>query len=159
MVQIWPCRLAGRLENRGEFLSNRDEIRIGGVLFNTATGNLRGADGARIELRGKATDVLACLAAHRGEIVDNRTIMDAVWHDVTVTDEGLTQCITDIRNAIRDSDQTLLTTHVGKGYSLTVQQDKRGGHIWPVIGVAMFILIAFSGVAMLWMAGALSKPD
>ena len=77
----------------------------------------------------------------------------------TVTDEGLDQCISDIRKAIGDSEQTLLTTHAGKGYSLAVRQDKRGGHIWPVLGVAVFIVIAFSGVALLWMAGALTRAN
>lgn len=140
-------------------MSSRDEIRIGDVLFNSASGDMHGADGARIELHNKSTEVLVCLAAHRGEIVDKETIMHAVWPNVTVTEESLTQCIADIRGAIGDSQQTLLKTHAGKGYSLAVQQEKRGGHIWPVLGVAIFILIAFSGVAMLWMAGALSRAN
>ena len=140
-------------------MSSRDEIRIGDALFNTVSGDMHGTDGARIELHNKSTHVLAYLAANPGKIVGKETIMHAVWPDVTVTDESLTQCIDDIRRAIGDSEQTLLKTHAGKGYSLAIQQERRGGHIWPVLGVAVFILIAFSGVAMLWMAGALSRAN
>ena len=140
-------------------MSNRNVIRIGDTHFNTASGDLRGAGGAWIEMRSKSAEVLACLAAHPGGIVDRQTIIHAVWPGETVTDEGLDQCISDIRKAIGDSEQTLLTTHAGKGYSLAVRQDKRGGHIWPVLGVAVFIVIAFSGVALLWMAGALTRAN
>ncbi|SDL84249.1 winged helix-turn-helix domain-containing tetratricopeptide repeat protein [Aliiruegeria lutimaris] len=100
-------------------MSNTDEISIGDVRFIPSSRDLRDAQGKRIGLRKKSSEVLAYLATRRGEIVSKAEIMEAVWGEVSVTDESLTQCIADIRRAIRDKEQSLLTTHVGKGYSLS----------------------------------------
>ena len=93
---------------------NRGEIQLSSVVFDIATGDVRDASGDRVELRKKSTEVLARLAEQPGQIVSKAEIMDAVWQDVTVSEESLTQCIADIRRAIGDKDQRVLETHVGR---------------------------------------------
>lgn len=100
---------------------NPDEIRIGNVVFDISTRRLSDAQGETIELRNKSSEVLVYLARRPGQIGTKSDIIDAVWPDVTVTDENLTQCIADIRRAIGDKNQELLRTHIGKGYELKLQ--------------------------------------
>ncbi|WP_413717027.1 winged helix-turn-helix domain-containing protein [Silicimonas sp. MF1-12-2] len=104
-------------------MRNSREIRLGGVFFDTHTHELRDRTGSRIFLRNKSTEVLACLAACPDQLVAKSEIMDLVWPDVTVSDESLTQCIADIRRAIGDKDQSVLKTHIGRGYSLSLGEN------------------------------------
>ena len=97
---------------------NPGEIYLGDVVFKLDSRDLHDGHGNRIDLRNKSSEVLACLAARAGDIVSKSELLECAWPDTTVTDESLTQCIADIRRAIGDSDQTLLQTFVGKGYSL-----------------------------------------
>lgn len=97
---------------------NRREIQLGDVCFDPETGDLRDRSGDRVTLRRKSLEVLKYLAQRPGQIVQKSKVLDAVWPDVTVSEESLTQCIADIRRAIGDQKQRYVTTHVGQGYSL-----------------------------------------
>lgn len=125
---------------------NRYEIWLNEVVFNTETHDLRKADGDRVELRNKSSDVLAFLARQPGEIVSKSKIIEAVWPDVTISDESLVQCVADIRRVIGDRDQSILKTHVGKGYSLEVSA--------PVSKQRVGLLVAFTAAFVLALAGA-----
>jgi len=46
--------------------------------------------------------------------------MNAVWPDVTVGEESLTQCISEIRHAISDRDQRIIKTVPRRGYLIDV---------------------------------------
>lgn len=134
---------------------NRSEIWLGDVVFDTETRDLRDSDGGRIELRNKSSEVLTFLANHPNEIVSKSDIMEAVWPDVTVSDESLTQCIADIRRAIGDKDQTLLKTFVSKGYGLTVNAAaKKQRAKSPLVFAVVFVLV-LAGVALWW----ITQPD
>jgi len=121
---------------------NRDEIRIGNVVFDIATRSLCDVRGADIELRNKSSEVLAYLARHRDRIAKKDEIIKAVWPNVTVTDESLTQCIADIRRAIGDKNQTLLKTHIGKGYALNAQARTDFTSPKTVLITALVVLVA-----------------
>ena len=61
-------------------------------------------DGDRsIELSPKALDLLLLLVEHAGSLVTKDDILKAVWPDVAVTDNALTQVISDLRHALGDS--------------------------------------------------------
>lgn len=110
--------------------------------------DLRDDAGNHVGLRNKSSEVLACLAARPGEIVTKAEIMAAVWPDVVVTDESLTQCVADIRRAIGDKKQALLKTHVGKGYCLnseSTQGTPRRAYVqwaFAVISVALAVAVS-----------------
>ena len=129
-------------------MSNSAEISIGEVVFRPESLDLCDRSGNRIELRNKSSEVLACLAARAGEIVNKSDLMECAWPDTTVTDESLAQCISDIRRAIGDGDQTLLQTFVGKGYCLNAAsfqgvKTKR----WRIAAVSVLIAMA---IAVYW---------
>ena len=106
---------------------------------------MRDADGERVELRNKSSEVLARLAQRPGTIVNKSKIMDAVWPDVTVSDESLTQCVADIRRAIGDKDQRIIATHVGKGYSLSVGSSMTRTRVGSLLTVVVVLVLAVAG--------------
>ena len=71
-----------------------------------------------VRLRPKSFEVLRYLAEHAGQAVTKDALIGAVWPDVTVTDESLTRCISDIRLAIGDNTQRIIKTVPKRGYLL-----------------------------------------
>src|SRR2546430_1054287 len=67
-------------------------------------------DGQRVALRPKSFDVLCCLVATAGRLVSRDEIVRTVWPNVIVTDESLSRCISDIRQALDDEQQDLIKT-------------------------------------------------
>ncbi len=55
-------------------------------------------------------------------------MIKAVWPDVTVTDESLTRCISEVRRAIGDDAQEIIKTVSRRGY-LFDSPDLAGGHV------------------------------
>jgi class 3 adenylate cyclase/tetratricopeptide (TPR) repeat protein len=74
----------------------------------------------RAELRPKSFEVLRYLVEHAGRVVGKEAVIEAVWPDVTVTDESLTRCISEIRHAIGDESQRIIQTVPKRGYLLDV---------------------------------------
>lgn len=97
-------------------------VQIGSLSFEVKSRDLLDGTGKRVKLRNKSLDVLACLAQKRGQVLTKSEVIETVWPDVTVSDENLTQCIAEIRRAISDTEHTLLTTHIGRGYCLEPEQ-------------------------------------
>lgn len=69
-----------------------------------------------IELRPKSFEVLRYLVENAGRLVPKDELIRAVWPNVTVADEGLTRCVSDVRLALQDSDQRFIKTLVRRGY-------------------------------------------
>ena len=68
------------------------------------------APSGQVELRPKSFEVLRYLAEHAGRVVTKDEVIKAVWPDVTVTDESLTRCISDVRHALGDECQRIIKT-------------------------------------------------
>jgi TolB-like protein len=58
-----------------------------------------------------------------GRVVPKSELMDAVWPDVYVTEDSLTQSIREIRKALGDSGQELVRTVSRRGYMLNGKAD------------------------------------
>jgi len=58
--------------------------------------------GHEVHLRPKSFAVLALLVARHARLVDRQTFFDVVWRDVQVTDDALSRCIREIRQALGD---------------------------------------------------------
>src|SRR5579871_346708 len=69
-----------------------------------------------IALRPRSFAVLCYLVEHAGRLVANTEIMNALWRDVVVTDASLTQCVSEIRLALRDDNQQIIRTLPRRGY-------------------------------------------
>jgi adenylate cyclase len=101
--------------------------------------------GGEIKLRPKSFEVLRYLAEHADQTVTKDELMAAVWPNVTVTDESLTRCVSDIRQAIGDHGQRLIKTLPKRGYLLEgpvksgeAAAVSRLGHDLPSIAVLAF---------------------
>ncbi len=84
-----------------------------------------------IRLRAKTFQVLIYLQEHHGRLVTKEELFRAVWPDTFVTDDSLTKCIGEIRDALGDRDHRLLKTVARRGFILdaplaTVQRDGAG---------------------------------
>ena len=64
---------------------------------------LRDAIGTRIDLRHQSLVVLRYLAVNAGRVVIKDELLTALWPGLSVTDDSLTQCISDIRRALGDA--------------------------------------------------------
>jgi Predicted integral membrane protein len=76
----------------------------------------RGA--AEVDLRAKCFDLLTCLARNAGRVVTKDELIETVWPNVVVTDESLTRCVSDIRQALGDGAQRIVKTVPRQGYVL-----------------------------------------
>lgn len=91
-----------------------------GFTFDPARGVLT-AEAREVVLRPKTTAVLAHLLAHAGELVSRDALLTAVWGDVAITDDSLTQCISEIRRALGPTGAGLLRTHARRGYMMATR--------------------------------------
>jgi predicted ATPase/DNA-binding winged helix-turn-helix (wHTH) protein len=76
------------------------------------------AEGRRVELGGRAFDVLMALIEASGAVVDKNTLIDRVWPDRIVEDNSLQAQISALRKAFA-ADRDLIRTIAGRGYQFT----------------------------------------
>src|SRR5712671_4482394 len=93
-------------------------FRFEGYTLDIACGALRTAD-RDLELRPKAFEVLRYLLENADRIVTKQELMKAVWPNVIVTDQALTHCVGEVRQAIGDSEKTLIKNIPRRGYRFT----------------------------------------
>lgn len=75
--------------------------------------------GREIALRPQPFRLLKLFLENPGRVIGKEEIIEAVWPSTIVTDESLTQCIKDVRKAIRDNERKLIRTLPRRGYILT----------------------------------------
>lgn len=92
-------------------------LRFGHFELDLTRGCLR-KDGQEIELRPKPFEVLRHLAENPGRLISKDELFEAVWPNVTVTDDSLVQCIRELREKLGDSDHRLIKTVPRRGYLL-----------------------------------------
>ena len=71
-----------------------------------------------IDLRPKALEVLSYLVQNAGRLVSKQELFEAVWPNVTVSDDSLVQCIRELRQKLSDEDRRLIKTVARRGYLL-----------------------------------------
>jgi len=103
-------------------------LQFGSFVLDLDRLSLRGPAG-EAELRPKCFEVLRHLVNHAGRLVTKDALMGAVWPDVTVTDDSLTRCISEVRRALGDEGQKLLKTVSRRGYMLDA-------HVTPLSGMS-----------------------
>jgi TolB-like protein/tetratricopeptide (TPR) repeat protein len=86
-----------------------------GFTLDLRRGSLRAAD-HDVELRPKSFDVLRYLLEHAGRLVPKDELIAAIWPDVTVSDESLARCVSDVRIALADQGQRIIKTVPRRGY-------------------------------------------
>lgn len=104
-------------------------VQLGRANFRFGLDTLTGPDGKNIDLRAQSFAVLKCLLSNLNQLISRDSLIQQVWGNIAVTDDSLTQCITDIRRAIKDTDRAVLQTVPKRGYRLIGHE--LGGLIAP----------------------------
>lgn len=136
---------------------------LNGVEFDLGGGLLRNASGEDIPLRPQSLAVLRHLVINANRVVTKDELLDVVWQGIAVTENSLSQCISEIRKALGDDGQTILKTVARRGYRLVLdvealkgaaQPDSIGFTVPPAaaprmrrLGVAAIIAIALAAIA------------
>src|SRR4029453_1797894 len=95
--------------------------------LDIARGALRTAD-RDLQLRPKSFEVLRYLLENADRIVTKEELMKAVWPKVGVTDQVLTHCVAEVRQAIGDGGQTIIKTVPRRGYRFPAPGSRAATH-------------------------------
>lgn len=91
-------------------------FRFAGFEIDQQRATLRGPDGEAIKLRPKTYDMLRLFAANPGRLLSKQELMDAIWPNVRIGEDGLFQCIREIRAALGDDKRQIVKLVSGRGY-------------------------------------------
>jgi DNA-binding winged helix-turn-helix (wHTH) protein len=105
-----------------------------GYSLDPARGVLANPQGREAGLRPKSAEVLRYLAEKAGRVVSREELMQAVWPDIFVTDDNITQCVAEIRRSLGDEGARLLRTLSKRGYLLAWIIRDTGGERWARCG-------------------------
>jgi adenylate cyclase len=95
--------------------------RFEAFIIDLARGQLLHDSGEVVDLRNKSFELLRLFVENPGALLDRDRINQAIWPDVIVGDNGITQCVRDIRRALHDDAQTIVRTVPGRGYVFTAK--------------------------------------
>lgn len=94
---------------------------FGDVAFDPLSGELH-VEGERLRLRPQTAAVLSHLLGQERRVVGRDELVAAVWGDLVVTENSLTQCIAEIRRALGPAREAWLETHARRGYRLNTPE-------------------------------------
>lgn len=103
MGSAWPAR------------EGSPRFAVAGFVVDVDRAQVR-RDGQPVALRPKTFALLVHLAHKTGMVVGKQELMDAVWPGLVVTDDSLTQAISELRGALDDREQKLIKTIPKRGY-------------------------------------------
>ena len=92
-----------------------DMFQFEGFTLDIARNSLRAAD-REVVLRSKCLELLRYLVENPDRLVTKEELLKAIWPNVAATDESLTHCVSEVRQAIGDSKQTIIATVPRRGY-------------------------------------------
>jgi TolB-like protein len=123
-------------------LSARDLVQIADLTLDLRREELRDGTGARVELRNRSFDVLRHLVHNAGRVVAKDELLAANWPGLTVSEDSLTQCISDIRRLLGVSGRDVVRTVARRGYMIVLPerpaQAARDTSVGPTVAVWPF---------------------
>src|SRR5262245_60565659 len=90
-------------------------FEFAGHVLDLQLGRLRRGD-EDLALRSKSFLLLAYFIQNSGRVLGKDELVSAIWPDVTVSDDSLTQCIKEIRRALGQGASGLIRTVPRRGY-------------------------------------------
>lgn len=99
-----------------------NDIIIGDFVFTPLKRTLS-KGGCVIKIRNKESEVLSLLCFHYPDVLCREDIERKIWSESYVTDNTLTQTISNLRHALNDKKHELVITIPKKGYCLGVKPD------------------------------------
>jgi adenylate cyclase len=99
-------------------------FEFSGHTLDLRRGRLQKA-GADIDLRPKSLSLLVYLLENAGRVIGKDELVNAVWPNITVSDDSLTQCMKDIRKALGPDADGLVRTVLRRGYVIDEDHVRR----------------------------------
>lgn len=113
-------------------------MRIGACQLDLDRGTLS-RDGTAVHLRAKSFALLCYLARNAGRVIGKDELLQAVWPDVIVTEDSLTQAISDLRRVLGEG---ALRTVARRGYMLDIPPVQEAPDGPPVVVVLPFLTVS-----------------
>lgn len=105
-------------------LRRMDEVyRFAGAEFDPKSGALSFA-GHVASLRPRTAKLLLQLAKRAPELVTKDELLREVWADLVVTDNSLSQCVSEIRRELGEAGETILQTVQRRGFKLAAEVER-----------------------------------
>lgn len=97
---------------------NRDPALTFGPFCLFSKSRLLEKDGTRVQIGGRALDILIVLAERPGEVIDKRELVKRIWADVHVDEGSLRFHIAALRKALGDTGKSAryIVNVAGRGY-------------------------------------------
>jgi len=93
--------------------------QFGSFTLDLERGALLATDGEELPLRPRSFALLCLLVENTGRLLSRDAIMEALWPNVFVIDDNVTQCVRDVRRALGADGQRMLRTLPRRGYLFT----------------------------------------
>jgi TolB-like protein len=126
--RLTPCSVAEKEVNirpqdigSGDLIAS-DLVQIADLTLDLRREELRDISGARVELRNRSFGVLRHLVRNAGRVVSKDELLAANWPGLTVTEDSLTQCISDIRRLLGESGRDVVRTVARRGYMMVLPE-------------------------------------
>jgi DNA-binding winged helix-turn-helix (wHTH) protein/tetratricopeptide (TPR) repeat protein len=115
-------------------------------------------NGSQVHLESRVMDVLVCLAERAGEVVSRDILNAQVWGNVVVTDQAVTNCISELRRHLGDGPSNrIIETIPKRGYRLAatvqlagVETTKRAPSRRPWLVAAGLLILAAMAAGSTW---------
>lgn len=107
------------------FPERNQVIFLGKNSFDPISGTLSGKDGQAIKMRAQTRSVLKALLDNSGSPVSKSDLIDKVWRGTIVTDDSLTQCISELRKLLGDQNYKIIETFPKIGYQINIDRRDR----------------------------------
>jgi DNA-binding winged helix-turn-helix (wHTH) protein len=115
--------------------------------------------GSVVPLKGRVFDLLVYFAEHPGELIDKATLMRAIWPNLVVEENNLSQHLSALRQALGDGVQgrQFIVTVPRRGYRFVADVRHANG----VKGTARYVAASVPGpsVAVLPFANLSGDPE
>jgi TolB-like protein/DNA-binding winged helix-turn-helix (wHTH) protein/tetratricopeptide (TPR) repeat protein len=124
-------------------------------------------DGQPLQVTGKIFDTLLYFVERSGQLLDKRTLMEALWPDVVVEESNLTQTIHTLRRVLgeRPDDHRFIVTVPGRGYrfvatvTTTTREEPQQPAKRRLLAAAAAAVALLIGVAFWMLQGSGQPPD
>lgn len=124
---------------------NTQSVKLGDALYTLRRGELFDSDGQLVAVRAKSAQMMAMLLGEPGRIFNKDEIAREVWPDAIASDESISQCVSEIRKALNDSEHAIVKTFPKRGYSINAEfpdlQKRTKTRLLPLIASALAISI------------------
>ena len=132
--------------------------RFDAFVLEQSRGTLRGPDGANLPLRPKALALLLHLLDNPGRLLRRGNLLDQLWPGVTVTDDSLTQCMSELRQALGERATHVLRTVPRQGYVMEAAVECQTAAPAPVPRSAELMNLRWAPLALLPLEHPASDP-